>query len=98
MKTASQILEAKGYEGDEIDSILNWGNKESESLDMQTRKHYGIAEPIHLWDGYVIGDSDEDKLNAIALLKGFKDFRGLLLDMTVHLNKLASDYPDKTKN
>lgn len=98
MKTASQILEAKGYEGDEIDSILNCGNKESESLDTQTRKHFGIEEPIHLWDRYSIGDADEDKLNAIAHRKGYFGYTALFISMNHHLNQLASDYPDKPKN
>ena len=94
MKTATQILEAKGYEGDEIDSILNWANGDKESLDVQTRIEFGIQdEPVHLWEAYHVGDSDEDTLDEIAKSKGFDDHNELLDAATRHLNSLAESYP-----
>lgn len=96
MKTASQILETKGYEGDEIDSILSWANGDEESLDMQTRIEFGIQdEPVHLWEAYSVGDSDEETLDKIAKIKGFEDHNELLNAATRHLNSLAEDYPEK---
>lgn len=96
METASQILEAKGYELDEVDSILNWGNGDKESLDLQTRIEFGIQnEPVHLWQAYCVGDSDEDTLDEIAKSKGYDDHNELLDAATRHLNSLAESYPSK---
>ena len=96
MKTASQILEAKGYEGDEVDSIINWGNGNKESLDIQTRVIYKLdAEPVHLLESYYLGDADEEKINKIAKEKGFEDYHELLNEATKHLNSLAEKYRAK---
>lgn len=96
MKTASQILEEKGYEGDEIDSILNWASRDQESLDLQTRKHFGIeSEPVHIWDRYYLGDADEENLQKIAKGKGYESYQDLLNAADIHLLSLAESYPDK---
>lgn len=96
METATQILEAKGYEGDEVDSILTWGTSEVESLDLQTRIEFGIYEhPVHLWEAYYVGDADEKELFKIAKEKGFEDVEDLLEATTHHLNSLAENYPAK---
>jgi hypothetical protein len=96
MKNASQILEAKGYEGHEVDSIINWANGDNESLDIQTRIEFGIQdEPVHLWEAYYVGDSDEKTLNEIAKSKGYYDHDELLDAATRHLNSLAESYPSK---
>lgn len=96
METVSQILEAKGYEGDEIDSIINWANRNKESLDMQTRIEFGVSDhPIHLWEAYYSGDADEEELQKIAEEKGFEDYHELLKAMDRHLLTLAEEYPSK---
>lgn len=34
--------------------------------DINTREKFGVNEPVHKWDGYYIGDADEDVMNEIA--------------------------------
>lgn len=96
MTNASNILEAKGYSKDEVDSILSWGGEGEESLDIQTRNEFGFEdEPVHLWASYEIGDGDEVALNEIAKEKGFDDYKELFYAATKHLNSLAESYPEK---
>ena len=96
MKTASQILLQKGYDHSEVENIICYPNGQRESLDMQTRIEFGIQdEPVHLWEAYYVGDSDEEKLNEIAKSKGYEDHNELLDAATKYLNSLAESYPEK---
>lgn len=91
MKTASQILEAKGYDNEEQNAIVY----DHPSLDAQVRSEFGIDEPVHLWDGYYIGDADEDILTEIATSKGYDNYFELFRDMDYRLIELANEYPEK---
>lgn len=96
MKTASKILEEKGYEADEVDSILTWPTKDPDSLDMQTRKEFGFeSQPVHLWEAYYIGEADKEIMNKIAKDRGFDHYKELLKAATNHINSLAESYPSK---
>lgn len=44
MRKTTTILEAKGYDHKQIDSILYWGDDVNEPLDEKTRKEFGIHE------------------------------------------------------
>lgn len=90
MITASKILENKGYDFDEINSILLWGE---ESLDYKTRDKFNLKyEPIHLYESYYIGDGNVKKLNKIAKEQGYDDYQELLIWATNYLNDLAEEY------
>ena len=95
MNTASQILEAKGYDSDEIEAIISWG-VDGESLDNQSREKFGIeCQFVHLFAEYTIGDANAYDLNVIAKKKGFSDYKELLKATTFYLNHLAEMYPQK---
>lgn len=76
MKTASQILERKGFENDEINDIVN-------NLDIQVREEFSKeneqAQMVHLWECYYKGDSAIEDEN-------------FLTRMTDKLNELAENY------
>ena len=92
MKTASKILEEKGYWINEINEIVS---SDEDSLDIQTREKFGLdSEPVQLWEKYQIGDADEEELNRIAKEQGFEDYEELLLAADYYLRNLADDYPE----
>jgi hypothetical protein len=96
MKSADQILDAKGYDYDEQNDIINFKSQFSEEgLDMQVRKEYSVEEPIHLWADYAVGDANEDVLLQVAKQNGFEDVESLLDSMTKRLNSLCDDIPEK---
>ena len=95
MRTASQILESKGYDLADQNEIVNIGYLDHQSLDQQVRTQFGITEPIHLWDGYYIGDAGEDTMNEIAQQKGYEDYKELLAKMDNSLVALAEAFPVK---
>lgn len=92
MKTASQVLEEKGYDNEQQNDIVCVG---SESLDWKVRDEFGIDEPIHLYECYYIGDANEDVINEMAKEKGYEDYKGLLFAMDRRLVELAEEYPAK---
>ena len=93
MKTASQILEAKGYDNAEQNDIISANNN---SLDVQTRDYFDMLNhPVHLWEAYYLGEADEDELNKLAEEKGFEDYKELLAAMDSYMNDLADQYPLK---
>lgn len=94
MKTASQILEKKGYGLDEINDIICANHN---SLDEVTRDKFGVMEPIHLWEAYYLGDANEDSLLEVAKDHGFDDIKSLLKEMDMHLISLAEAYKEKIK-
>ena len=54
---------------DDIEDIVEskmeeWDSDQDNAIDIddRTREHFGINEPIHLWDKYEIGDADETEL------------------------------------
>jgi hypothetical protein len=95
MKTAEQILQEKGYDHREANQILN------EELDLEIRKLYKVDNhPIHLWESYAIGDSDEKALlkdaeSNTTPVKKYDDVEYLFDDMTNDLNRLAEQYKPK---
>lgn len=44
-----------GFDPDKVQDAIT-------ALDDAVRDEFGVTEPIHLWDGYASGDSDDDKL------------------------------------
>ena len=93
--TTSQILESKGYDSSEIMDILIIGGSE-DSFDVKTRKEFGLEnESIHLFEDYMIGDSDEETLNEIAKANGFDDCGDLLNAADRHLINLCEEFPSK---
>ena len=90
MRTASQVLEAKGYDPAQINDIVYANNN---ALDIQVREVFNINEPIHLWECYNVGDADIEVLNNIAIQKGYKSYKALLREMNWCLIELAEDYP-----
>lgn len=90
--TASQILEKKGYDNAEQNDIVSY------KLDGQTREHFSVFEPVHLWEAYYKGDADLEKLSEIAVQNGFETAEDLLSAMTYHLNNLAESYPSKSQD
>lgn len=92
--TAQSILERKGYNNTECIGILQ---SNSDNLDMKIRQKYGLEnQALHLWESYYIGDADIEKVEAIAIEKGFENSDSLLLRMDRELIDLANDYPDKS--
>jgi hypothetical protein len=90
MKTASQILEAKGYENDEINDIVN-------NLDIKVREEFKAESlPVHLWEAYYKGDASEDDLNEVAKMNECEDYDQLLKKMDESLSDLAEKYPVKS--
>lgn len=73
MKNAQQVLEAKGFDNDQILDIIYFKTKYSEEgFDMQVRKEFGLEnEPLHLWEGYYRGDADEKVLKVQAIKLGY---------------------------
>lgn len=73
MKTAQQVLEAKGFDNDQINDIINFKTKYSEEgFDMEVRKEFGLEnEPLHLWEAYFQGDADYQVLSARAKERGY---------------------------
>lgn len=68
MKTAQQVLAAKGFDNDQIADILY----HNQALDMKVREEFGVQdEPLHLWEYYYTGDADREVLAKIAKEKGF---------------------------
>lgn len=69
------------------------------NADVNTREKYEVNEPIHKWDGYYLGDADEDVLNEVAKKQGFDNYDDLLSDMDNYfldeLDKLASEKLEK---
>jgi hypothetical protein len=82
MKTASQILESKNVPFERIEDIVN-------NLDIAIREKYKVAEPLHLWEGYKVGDANEQTLLAET---GYSDVEVLLNDMTADLATLAENF------
>lgn len=93
---ASQILERKGYSSDQINDILSADF--NISLDMKVRGEFGLeGQPLHLLDGYYIGDADENVVTEIAALGGYSDYRELFAAMDRRLLQLADLYPAKCR-
>lgn len=92
--TAQQILEQKGYDNSDCIDILQADPEIS--LDMKVREKYGLGdEALHLWEGYYLGDADEEKVKAVAEKHGFQDIDDLFKQMDADLNELAENYPEK---
>jgi hypothetical protein len=95
MKTAEQILEAKGYDHNEANEIIN------EELDLKVRELYNVEDhPVHLWESYAIGDASEEALlkdaeSNTTPIKKYDDVETLFNDMTDDLNRFAEQYPAK---
>lgn len=85
MKTATQILESKGYESDHVNEVLN-------SLDEQVRDKFKVTEPVHLWETYTLGDANKDNLQKIAEENNFEDIDELLENMDWELLELTEKY------
>ncbi len=49
--------------------------------DINTREKFGVNEPVHKWDGYYIGDADEEALNEIAKKHNLEDYDELFFEM-----------------
>lgn len=89
--SVERILTAKGYDNEQIQSIVY----EHPNFDEKVRSEFSINEPIHLWEAYYIGDANEDILSEIALSKGFDNYTELLKEMDYMLLELAEQYPSK---
>lgn len=49
--------------------------------DINTREKFGVNEPVNKWDGYYIGDADEEALNEIAKKHNLEDYDELFTEM-----------------
>ena len=70
--------------------------------DINTREKFGVNEPIHKWDGYYIGDADEEALNEIAKKHNLEDYDELFFEMDREfeneLERLASEKLESLDN
>ena len=85
---ATQILENKGIEANKINEYI------LSEIDCMVRETFNVAaHPVHLWDSYAIGDADEAQMLIDANCDGYwENIDDLLEDMTVELERLASEY------
>lgn len=95
MQTASDILAAKGYDPAQQNDIVC---ANSDCLDLQTREHFNVNEPIHLYECYYAGDANEDALNETARAAGHENYHALLSAMDRYLVQLAENYPARKKS
>lgn len=97
MKNANQILSSKGYDHDEQNDIINYKTTYSEEgLDMKVREEFKVGDQaLHLFEAYYVGDADENELNEIAIQNGHNGAEELLNAMTIRLNELCEEIPDK---
>jgi len=57
-------------------------------LDTEVRDAFNVDEPIHLWDGYMSGDANDEQLKEES---GYSDLEQLFNDMGAMLLKQVED-------
>jgi hypothetical protein len=96
MKNAEQILKAKGYDDEEIMSLISYGSLNRSGFDIQVREEFGLGDqPLHLWDGYYRGDASEEVLEAKTKELGYQDVDQMLSAMDRRLSELAEEVEEK---
>lgn len=94
MKTAQEVLSAKGYDHSEIDDLISYGI----GLDMDVRTEFGLDnEPVHLWEAYYKGDANEEVLAEKAKEFGCDSIDSLLHLMDIRLIELCEEVEEKAE-
>ena len=98
MKTLSTL---RFLQDNSFDLNIDLSDIENQA-DLNTRAKFEVEEPIHKWDGYYIGDADEDVMNEIAKKHNLDDYVELLFDIDSEFEneseRLASEKLASLKN
>ena len=98
MKTLSTL---RFLQDNSFDLNIDLSDIENQA-DLNTRAKFEVEEPIHKWDGYYIGDADEDVMNEIGKKHNLDDYVELLFEMDSEFEneseRLASEKLASLKN